>query len=339
MSELDAAWAELDAEAAHTAGSGFLVRRVFPDSLPDIRVALEQPGSGRLLLVGIPHSALRPDALELGSAGIEARVYSPINREVGVVDVGICLRDATFKDLFSALADDLAKHLRVVQSIGDVPPALFGRLLRWHQFLKRLTPNGLGPEQQRGLYGELLFLSRHLATKVGLLRAVNCWAGPKGADQDFQLGPVAVEVKTAAGHQLQLLYVNSERQLDKQGLSDLLIYFASLDVRSETGERLPEIVTAIRDACNANPLARGVFDSCLLEAGYLDAHVPRYSRTGYSLRREAFFQVREGFPCIVESDLSRGVGGVRYTVSVAECDHFEISTDEALAMLRPIADD
>ena len=335
MNEVEAAWKELEAEAEHVPGSGVLVRRLAPDGVGDIRVGIEQPGAVRTLFVSVPRGTLNRAAMQLGCAGIDAKVYALNASDRENVDVGVRLTNERFGDLFGALAQDLVTYIAAVATATDVAPALFGRLARWQQFLKRLAPDGLGAEAQRGLYGELLFLKRVLIPTLGGVSALNAWTGPQGTDQDFQSGDRrAIEVKTAAGHQLQVLEIASERQLDLIGLDVLLIYFASLDVRSGSGETLPEAIAAMRTLIDLTHGAREVFEACILEAGYLDVHAPRYAGVGYDLRRTAFFRVTDAFPRITETMLPQGIGNVRYAVSVAECEHHLIPDDAAIALLR-----
>ena len=45
-------------------------------------------------------------------------------------------------------------------------------------------------------------------------RAVDGWRGPMGTDQDFQLGPTCVEVKTSTAANLDRLNISGERQLE-----------------------------------------------------------------------------------------------------------------------------
>lgn len=339
MNRLDAAWAELGAEAEAAPGQGLLVRRILPGSVCDMWVGLQQPGASRILFVTVPRTSIANASIELGSAGIDAQIYALDRSDRLHVEIGIRLRDSRFADLFSALANDLVAHVGGLTEQGAVAEATIARIARWQQFLRRLNPEGLGPEAQRGLYGELLCLRNHIVPAVGALRAVSTWTGPQGADQDFQLGTVAIEAKTAVTHQLQTIAIASERQLDSTGLQELFVYFASLDARPHAGETLVSAVGAARLLVESNAHARDLLETRLLEAGYLDAHAPLYRTIGYTLRGAAAFRVAEGFPRIVESQLPRGLGSVQYLLSVSECEHFAVALSEMEAAARGTVDD
>jgi hypothetical protein len=67
-------------------------------------------------------------------------------------------------------------------------------------------------------------------------------------------------------------------------------------------------------------------------AGYLDVQASMYA-TGYAVRALQLFRVGPGFPRLLERDLPPGVGDVRYTVALAACQEFEVSTAELHAAL------
>lgn len=331
---LPAAWEALLADAASARGHGLLVRRIAPHAVADLHVAVERPAGARVLLVRLPRQEAEAAAVDLGCAGIEVRLYQLGAGTHDDSGVGVRLADDAFADLFAPLAGDLVGHLAALPRAADAGPALVERLLRWRKLLERVGPDGLGHEAQRGLYGELRFLRDHLVPAVGASRAVDAWEGPSGADQDFQLGRVGVEAKTTLGRSPGQVAVSSERQLDTTGLDLLILHYLALDARPGAGENLPAAVDSIRATLARTPAARARFEERLVEAGFLEAHRYRYERTGYTVRSEAFFIVRDDFPRLTERDLPRGVGGVRYSISVAECARFAEPAANAMAAVR-----
>jgi len=102
----------------------------------------------------------------------------------------------------------------------------------------------------------------------------------------------------------------------------LLLFHLSLDARQGGGETLPARVRLTRELVGADAVAAEELEQLLFEAGYLDCHTPTYEGLGYTVRESNFFEVRDQFPRIVEADLKKGVGDVRYSVSVAECKNY-----------------
>ena len=323
-------WAEL--RNAVAAGAWARVKRRVDKSTPlDLFLAVAKPSNERMLLMAVHEASL--DGLDglPASKGVEARIVRP-GEDGADASLEIVLRDDRAEDIFTALAIDIVDAACLAQNERMAVAAVVDRLERWQRFLEVAGPEGLSGERQRGLYGELCFLRNHLLPLIGVT-GVEAWTGPIAASHDFHLGMLAVEVKTSAAKQHQVLRIASERQLDATGVETLLLHHLSFDVHLGSGESLVDAVAATRDAVqDAGGSAR--LEASLLAAGYIDAHRPLYERAGYTVREENFFEVVEGFPRIVEGDLPSGVGDVRYSVAVSECRHFSITAEDARALIR-----
>ncbi len=323
---LDLLWRQLS-EDPYRPATGYLSRRAALTAPCDVHAAIEFPSANRVLLVGVPAGPLRRAGALPRSVGVEARQVFIERTKAGMATVALRLTDNRYTDIFTVVAEDVSNCLTRAADGAAAVSALIARLRKWQQFLDRHPPEGLGPLAQQGLYGELWFLHKVLVPAVGPRRAVDAWVGPLAANQDFQLGVLAVEVKTSTTKLHQTLEIASERQLDSTGVTHLFLGHLSLDERKGSGETLPVLVASVRQAVSPDPLAADVFEARLLDAGYLDTHAARYAESGYTLRESHFFRVAGDFPRIVEADLRSGVGHVRYSVSVAECIHYQV--DEA----------
>jgi hypothetical protein len=166
------------------------------------------------------------------------------------------------------------------------------------------------------------------------------WVGPSGAPQDFRLrGGTAIEVKTSIAREPQSVTINGERQLDDTNIARLFLVSVSIERLPGSGETLVQLVTSIRDSLEHHPVERQAFEDALSEAGYLAVHRERYSDFGFVIRNERSFQVREGFPRIIEAHLPEGVGQIDYRVSLSACASFarpfaEIVADVAESAAR-----
>ena len=132
------------------------------------------------------------------------------------------------------------------------------RLSDWQHLLRRLEPRGLTRESQQGLWGELWAPREVVAPVAGMLRALEGWRGPMGADQDFQLGSTCIEVKTSMAAHLDRLLISSERQLEVPGDVRLLLLGLSLDGRPGHGETLPEMIGSVHVAASRGWLLASV---------------------------------------------------------------------------------
>lgn len=330
-----ALWDLLQREAAGCPGPGLWVRRVLPEASCNLFLAVEGPERRPAVVLRAARQHLPGDLSLYGVRGIEVRgtvLPGDGDRQISVL---LILRDPLYRDVFETLAEDLCTALRGVDEGEQEVAALLERLQKWRRFLEAHGPGGLGEEACRGLYGELRFL-RNVAMPVLGPAAVAAWTGCRGAPQDYQFPGWAVEVKTSAAAEPQTLAIAAERQLDPAGLDALYVYHVSVEERQSDGETLVEMIARIRAAISTSPHLAATFEAGLFGAGYLDAHAPRYVHPRYRLRAACFYHVAGDFPRIVEQDLRSGVGGVRYSISVAACRPYLVPESEVARRLKDV---
>ena len=317
-----------------------LTRFALPQPAHPLLVAIEVAAARRALLLPLPKSVIpaRRDwpncrGLELFTVGINAQAH-----------LGVRLCDTACADVFAALAEDVAPRVADTPNARAAARALLNRLRRWQKFLAAGTA-GLTVEQQRGLFGELHTLSRHLLPNMEAAGAVSGWRAPRATHQDFQFATGSVEVKTTSAKQPQAVRITNERQLDETGVPALFLQVVVVDEREVEGkvtgggESLPEAVRRVRDLIKADVRAAESFDDRLLETGYLDADAPRYESRRFTVRKEHTFQVKPGFPRLVEQNLPSGVGDVSYLSSLTACEPFAVKMSEMIQLLSTQAGD
>lgn len=325
-------WEILEREGSNMS-SGYLTRRVLPDVNYDVYLAIENPSNTRLLMLRVRNTSLERKTVYPASSSFTVnRIALPQdNGEYHALQ--LVLTNIRYKDIFTTLVQDIVDSLASISEERAAVSAFVVRLKRWQTFLEKNDPEGLSEIAQQGLYGELWFLRHIVFPRLELIKGLQFWTGPKGAQQDFQFPECAVEVKTTSAKQHQKLAISSERQLDDTVAGTLVLLHLSLDIRQGQGESLPEIVASVRSLVADDVIARDEFENLLFEIGYLDIHATRYENIGYAIREYNYFKVGEDFPKIIESDLRKGVGDVRYTISVAECKRLSIQEPEVIALI------
>lgn len=318
-------WRALEREPA--AGGAFR-RRIHPEALVDLFLVVHKPTNQRALLIDHDLSQSGIEDLPEGR-GVALRWQTSTT---GGTALELFLCHPAFSDLFDTLVDDIAKDAARATDKNEIGPRVASRLARWQSFLEE-TARGLSRDRQRGLYGELRFLRDHLVPAIGAEDAIRAWLGPSGTPQDFSLGSIAVEVKTTATKQHQVLRITSERQLDTTALQCLVLSHLSLDAREGTGESLPDLVSSVRAQVSAAPAAASLFEDRLLEAGYADAHRETY-RDGYVTRDSHVFLVTADFPRISERMCPSGVGDVSYSISLSALMPFAINEPKLYELLH-----
>jgi len=321
------AWVALSSTAPSP--SGWAKMRVYHQSGHDLWLGVKQPQLFRALLYVIPvQKAPHPKQLpQLRHMNV---LIAPYDEEH--VEVQITLEDPHLSDVFSVLARDIAGCISQAASTEAGVRALIDRLAHWRDLLQPHSDRGLSREKRRGLYGELYLLRRLLDIGVPTAVVVESWVGPTGAHQDLQAPTAAVEVKTTASKQPQLIRVSSERQLDTTGVNELFLAHLSLDERnSGPGENLPSIVTDLEQRLAGQYSLD--FRAMLYIAGLLPTALPEYEEPVYWVRSLDYFHLVDGFPRIVEAMCPEGVGDVQYSIQLASMREFAVLEVDLGALL------
>ncbi|MGD9629244.1 MAG: PD-(D/E)XK motif protein [Pyrinomonadaceae bacterium] len=310
-------WNDLAGQMSAT--HGLLLRRCPTTVVPNMFIAVTSPEKFKCLAASVTDdididvsrfTGLRDIAVEVTDKG-------PNRGEQFLI---FKLLESRLDDIFAVLCDDL---IAAVTTVGDdriLVRELLNRFEQWRLLFDKAGSQGLSPESQRGLYGELYLVRKCLEHGFDPLGIFECWTGPSGAIRDFQKGLSAIEVKTTIGSNHQRVRISSERQLDRSNLDRLYLFVVSLDQFQNAGESLNTLVDSIAERLDHIQLNR--FRSKLFEYGFFDHDRALYEATGFAVRQEAVYEVRDDFPRIEEKDVRNGVGEVKYSIVVSNCEKF-----------------
>ena len=173
------------------------------------------------------------------------------------------------------------------------------------------------------MFGELYFLRKSLQINNNYQFVLNTWIGTAGEVRDFQMNNWALEVKNTHGNNHQKIQISSERQLDNTHLDKFFLYHLSLEKVQESGETLNQIIASINTILEVDAIALNRFKSKLYEAGYFDQHFALYDSVGYFIRQDTFYIVENEFPRIQENEIRSGVGDVKYSIILSQCEAFK----------------
>ena len=312
--------------------SGVVYRRLHPDSGRDLRAVLDTDTGVRSLVF---ERQWRPSD-ELPALVQSRAVKMRAERRAGGQRMAfvMTLSDATFTDVFTVLARDVADATAAAPDDRQATVVLFEQLERWRSLLQRLRDEGLTSEFRRGLFAELHLLRTLLLPALEPLAAVDGWTGPMLAHQDFQYTFCAVEVKSTVGRQPQHVTVSSERELDDTGVGTLYLFHVSLDERrGGDGVSLHDSVAAIEAALAQDTAARTLLQEKLVRYGYHAQQRHLYGEPRYTVRQTNLYRVTDGFPRLVEAGLPEGVGAVRYNLVLAACTQWRVDDVDLVADL------
>lgn len=312
-------WEELENDKSFDIG--LLIRRYSGEILADIFIALKQPEKVYCLATSISTNIEINITSFANLQEIQVEVVSDKNF-IGKKLLIFKLINNQHKDIFSILCEDLILSVGNIADELQLVKQLLNRFEKWKSLFSKLGLNGLSPEEQRGLFGELYFLRKFLNHNNDFGKVLNSWVGTTNEIRDFQLNSWALEVKTTIGNNHQKIKISSERQLDISHLEFLYLYHLSLEKAQEGGESLPQIVFSIRQILQIDIISLNKFNAKLFEAGFFEHHFELYKNIGYHLRHESFYLVNGSFPRIQENDLREGVGDVKYSIIVSNCQEF-----------------
>lgn len=185
-------WTELENDKSFS--HGLLLRRYSGSVLPDVFIALKSPEKFRCIATSISDSV----AVNLSSFSN----LRDISVELIPDEHNSTKRILLFKllsnqhrDIFSVLCEDLIASISSVRNETQLVRELLNRFEKWKSLFDRAASQGLSPEEQRGLFGELFFLRKFLQTNSDFIAVVNSWVGSEKQIRDFQFGSWSLEVK------------------------------------------------------------------------------------------------------------------------------------------------
>lgn len=289
-----------------------------------LRAGLSFPERNEALLVSFSASAV-PAAEKLpdGQGFTVSRAEHDGN---GVIWLALTRSAHGSVGLFAAMVVDVS-HAMDSESGADEKRLLrvfLGRIRAWQEFMRK-GAQSLSAEDEIGLVGELTTLRMIIDAGVPPVVAIESWVGPLNGVRDFELGTGSIEVKTTLSTTGFPAKVGSLEQLDDSVRQPLFLAGVRLH-QTESGLRLPELVTEIRDVAAGEPEIVRLLGERLIAAGCLDAHTDRYIRR-FTLAEIRIVEVQAGFPRLTRGSVPLGVTKATY----------EINLDKAAGPSTPVA--
>jgi hypothetical protein len=327
MTKIDTIWNELENDK--TFSQGLLIRRYSADVLPDVYVALKSPENFRCIAASLSNSLQvnLSSFSDLRDINVE---ITPDETNSGKKYLIFKLLNNEHKDIFSVLCEDLIISISSLKNENRLYKELLNRFEKWKSLFDKASSQGLTSDEQRGLYGELIFLRKLLQHNSDFPKVITSWIGVEKQVRDFQYGSWSVEVKTTHGNNHQKILISNERQLDTTNLDDLYLFHISLESRLHSGETLNDIIDSVILILKGDFSSLNKFKNKLLEAGYFDNHRNQYSETGYFIRNEIFYKVENEFPRIEETEIRNGVGDVKYSIIISQCSGYADTEEQVL---------
>ena len=286
-----------------------------------------QHGPGRRRTVRLPElRGLRVESMP-AETGLDERIV-------------IRLTDREQREIFLRLCDDIIDATALGETEEQAVDLFLARTWRWHRLLQGSRAGRLGDEEQKGLVGELVVVERHLMPVFGALDAVRFWTGPLGTPQDFEISRVHVEAKAQRASAPRVT-ISSEHQLESGHDDTLFLHVTEVVIAAEGTAgafTLTETANRLRSVIGErDTVAVDLFEERLGAVGF--DWEDDYSDRPWLVVGEALYEVREGFPRLTPAMVPGGVGNVRYTISLADCEMFRVTSGALKAAVAGALDD
>ena len=322
-------WNELESDNTSTS---LLLRRCPSSVLPNVFIGLRKIERLRCIALNLKNITSINLSRYSNLKDIKPELI-PDERDNSKTFLLILLKNTQHEDVFATLCEDLINGIADIKEEDKVVKELLNRLEKWKSLFDKASAEGLGLEEQRGLYGELYFLKRWLNNSTDYSKCIQSWVDTEKAIRDFQFSDWALEVKTTHGNNHQKIQFSSERQLDTENLNSLILLHLSLEVQQKNGETLNEIIIDIIELLNADIASQTQFKSKLIQSGYFKHHKSIYENAGYQIRQENYYLVNNEFPRIEEKEIRAGVGDVKYSIIISEYANYKIPELSVLEMI------
>ncbi len=328
QTDLDRIWRKLEEDTDPEVLDGHhTYRGLGPEGPAGIRLGIVMPGPIREIIIQVREIDRIDELIPPRWKGMRFALVELDVPEDRTRHIRLFLLSREHIAIFTQVCTDIVDSLEGIPDNESRIGSLQACLDRWSSFFSRYGTEGLSGEAQRGLFGEIIVLSKIIDMVDNPRMAIETWKGADHSTRDFERNDRAIEVKTTMTKEPSRVIIQSERQLDDFGLTSLALYVLHLVTVERKGKSLPEIVDEVRVQISGIVNAEALFESLLRRAGYLDIHAILYTRR-YLVKKEEAFTVRDGFPRI--TSVAPGIGDLRYSLLLSACSPFGTELDECL---------
>lgn len=197
---------------------------------------------------------------------------------------------------------------------------LIARYLSWQKLLQYSSKEIMSFQRQKGLLGELLYLSDCLR-QMSADRAVGAWTGPDGSDQDFVFESMWAEVKTVA-LSADTVKISSMQQLEEEVSGYLVVYTLEKSTEGKGRITLPAIAEEIKSFLHDTPVALDRFEMKLFKYGYRSQDVGEYNKNHFRFIEKREYLVDNSFPKLCRENVAKEITACTYEISLSAIEPY-----------------
>lgn len=253
-----------------------------------------------------------------------------VNLEHTKKSILIYLLDSELNEIFTMFIEDLLNNLEGVKEDEKAFQIIQNQFGKWGKIFARINGELLSKERQRGLYGELTFLQSLLNSSSDHTKSIIAWTGPEGSNQDFSNHISATEIKTSKATKPSV-NIASELQLDWTVLENLFLVIVHIDEISNGTNTLKKLIEEIKALILNQSELLQLFEEKLDRVGIPYGEEEHYDDTGFVIRSQKAYQVKEGFPALTAEIINNvAIHNIQYQIDITACDPFEITLENVI---------
>jgi len=241
--------------------------------------------------------------------------------------------DSETGDLFETIMQNIFDHILLKTDDEPLFTVIYKVLEKWRSFFKRGGYKKLSVEQERGLFGELWFMSRYMKSNTDhpplLLKG---WGGPLSDRIDFKANGWGIEIKTSVDRLDRKIRISNEDQLKiSDAIPNICLYVCFLEISHTFGTTLQEMVEELRKGFSSfSPQLLLKFNDSLVQSGYQDNE---YTETMFNIVREETYEVKGSFPTLSKAMLPIGISHVSYSIDLSHCNEYKMETEKIFTLI------
>lgn len=246
---------------------------------------------------------------------LKSIAFNCAKRQDGKYAIAFILLSREMEEVYITMCGDIIRYSSSEKTSADALIRVIGRYKQWIKLLEHQRSAVMSSSAQKGLIGELYYLSETLKTGMNPIDAVAGWVGPEGADQDFQYQDGWHEIKTT-GVSSSEISISSVEQLDNDEEGELIVVRADKCADTKPNSvTLKKMVDSVISLLQSNYAAMDGFHTKLSSAGYMD--LPEYDQQHYFISGMDAYNVDSDFPRITRVSLPSQITQCSYSLSLS----------------------
>lgn len=243
------------------------------------------------------------------------------SRQDGLWALTINLEESKLIGVFLKFINDL------VESVEDEENELVAqrkftiRFLEWQQLFEEASVNQLEYSRIIGLIGELSYLRDNVIPRLGVIKGLESWVGPIGADKDFIFENTWSEVKTKSVNK-DTIHLNSKTQLFSENIGELIVVnYQKSNILSDSSTNLNKISAELLELFDSPDLIEK-FQFKLANINYVTSDY--YDKFNIQILSKERYVVSNEFPSIDTNEIHSAITNIQYDIFLPSISNLKI---------------